>query len=129
MNICIPLQEKSEGTIGITHWKSAGMYCLLDETSGAKKWLERKNLENKISQTSLEQVMEEETIGFILCKDMPTLSKRVFRECGIEVYYTTRQKPEEAFEEWLQGDVLTEPVIDEEMDSCSGSCSSCSSCG
>lgn len=126
MNICVPVISENKPYL-LCDWKRAPYYCLLDESGEQKQILTKESLEQEISVTSIEQVLESRSIGSILCPSMPVMTKRIFSSSGVEVSFTGAESLEQALKEWKAGRQVDAPESFHFTTGCNSSCSSCSS--
>lgn len=126
MKTCIPVKSNRK-PFEVTHWKSAPFYLMLNEKGVEWNLYSQLTLQSKISQSSLREMLQEEGIGSILCTSIPAMTRKLFSDCGVEVFYSSEEEAELAFKRWNSGKEEYTPEDFEFRLGCSGSCTSCES--
>lgn len=126
MNICIPVKS-TRPPFAVSDWKTASCYCLMNKSGEQQSLIVREDLEKEIAASSINHVLEQKSIGYVLCPSMPVMTKRIFSGSGVEVVYTDAETLEEAFKTWKAGQEKAPPQSFHFTTGCASSCSSCDS--
>lgn len=127
MKTCIPVTGNRK-PYKTTDWKSAPFFILLDERGKELELYSQISLQSRVARTSLGDMIEEEEIGSIICTSIPAMTRKLFKDYGVEVTYSGAEDPFRAFQQLTAGQEESLPEGFEFRLSCSSdSCGSCES--